>query len=106
VSLPVAVTPLTDDGREAGPTEELRTVDISAGGVLLDRQGMAGAVRVEIDLPGGYGAMAATGRVVRNVADGSGVSFEGLDAETLDLVDRFVLAVRHQLAHRFAQAGG
>jgi PilZ domain len=106
VSLPVAVTPLSDDGREAGPTEELRTVDISAGGVLLDRQGMAGAVRVEIDLPGGYGAMTAIGRVVRNVADGSGVSFEGLDAETLDLVDRFVLAVRHQLAHRFAQAGG
>jgi hypothetical protein len=35
------------------------------------------------------------------------VSFEGLDAETLDLVDRFVIAVRHQLAQRFAaQAGG
>jgi hypothetical protein len=106
VSLPVAVTPLTDDGREAGPAEEMHTVDISAGGVLLDRQGMAGAVRVELDLPGGYGAIKASGRIVRNVADGSGVSFEGLDTETLDLVDRFVLGVRHQLAQRFAQAGG
>jgi len=106
VSLPVAVTPLTDDGREAGPTEEMRTVDISAGGLMLDRRGMSGAVRVELDLPGGYGAVAASGRVVRNVADGSGVSFEGLETETLDLLDRFVLGVRHQLAQRFAQAGG
>ena len=105
-TLPILVTPLTDDGRESGPSEEMRTVDISAGGLLLDRRGMAGAVRVELDLPGGYGAVTASGRVVRNVADGSGVSFEGLDTETLDLLDRFVLGVRHQLAQRFAQAGG
>jgi PilZ domain len=105
VSLPVTVTPLTDDGREAGPAEEMRTVDLSAGGVLLDRQGMSGAVRVALELPGGHGAIAAAGRVVRNVADGSGVSFEGLDPDTLALLDRFVLGVRHQLAQRFAQSG-
>ena len=34
---------------------------------------------------------------------GKGTRFE---TETLDLLDRFVLGVRHQLAQRFAQAGG
>jgi hypothetical protein len=106
VRLPVAVTPLDGDGREAGPAEEMHTVDISAGGVLLDRQGMSGAVRVALELPAGYGAVTAAGRVVRNVAAGSGVSFEGLDGETAALIDRFVLGVRHQLAQRFAQSGG
>jgi hypothetical protein len=106
VRLPIAVTPLTDDGRDAGATEEMQTVDISAGGVLLDRRDMSGAVRVALELPGGYGEITASGRVVRNVADGSGVSFEGLDPQTLDRLDRFVVAVRHQLAQRFAQAGG
>jgi hypothetical protein len=105
-TLPILVTPLTEDGSEAGPQETMQTVDISAGGVLLDRRNMSGAVRVALDLPGGYGEITASGRVVRNVADGSGVSFEGLAAETLDRIDRFVLAVRHQLAQRFAQAGG
>jgi hypothetical protein len=106
VKLPIAVTPLTEDGRDAGPTEELHTVDIGAGGVLLDRRDMSGAVRVVLALPGGFGEVTATGRIVRNVADGSGVRFEDLDRETLDRLDRFVLGVRHQLAQRFAQAGG
>jgi hypothetical protein len=106
VALPVAVTPLTDDGRETGPAEEMRTVDISAGGVLLDRQGMSGAVRVSVELPGGFGELTASGRVVRNVPAGSGVSFEGLDEATVERLDGFVLGVRHQLAQRFARAGG
>jgi PilZ domain len=106
VNLPVAVTPLTDDGREAGPTEEMRTVDISAGGVMLDRQGMSGMVRVALELPGGFGELTASGRVVRNVPAGSGVSFEGLDEATVERLDGFVLGVRHQLAQRFARAGG
>jgi hypothetical protein len=106
VALPIAVTPLTDDGRESGPAEEMRTVDISAGGVLLDRQGMAGAVRVSLELPGGFGELTASGRVVRNVPAGSGVSFEGLDEATIERLDGFVLGVRHQLAQRFARAGG
>lgn len=105
VSLPIAVTPLTDDGSEAGAVETMQTVDISAGGVLLDRRGMSGAVRVELDLPGGHGTVTATGRVVRNVADGSGVNFDAIDADTQKTLDGFVLGVRHQLAQRFAQAG-
>jgi hypothetical protein len=105
VSLPIAVVALTDDGSEAGEVETMNTVDISAGGVLLDRKGMAGAVRVELDLPGGHGTVVASGRVVRNVADGSGVNFDSIDAETQKTLDGFVLGVRHQLAQRFAQAG-
>ena len=104
VSLPIAVTPLTDDGDEAGEVETMQTVDISAGGVLLDRRGMSGAVRVELDLPGGHGNVTASGGVVRNVADGSGVNFDSIDAETQKTLDGFVLGVRHQLAQRFAQA--
>jgi hypothetical protein len=105
VSLPIAVVALADDGSEAGDVETMNTVDISAGGILLDRKGMSGAVRVELDLPGGHGTVVASGRVVRNVADGSGVSFDSIDAETQRTLDGFVLGVRHQLAQRFAQAG-
>ncbi len=104
VSLPIAVTPLRDDGAEAGPQEQMQTVDISAGGVLLDRRGLSGAVRVELDLPGGHGTVTASGRVVRNVSDGSGVSFDAIDSDTQQTLDGFVLGVRHQLAQRFAQA--
>jgi PilZ domain len=105
VALPIDVTPLTDDGADAGPVETMQTVDISAGGVLLDRLGLSGGVRVELELPGGHGTVQATGRVVRNVADGSGVNFDHIDDESQRMLDAFVLGVRHQLAQRFAQAG-
>jgi hypothetical protein len=104
VRLPVSVTPLSDDGRTAGEAEEMHTVDISAGGVMLDRVGLSGMLRVELELPGGHGCVTASGRVVRGLPTGTGVSFEGLDTETQTLVDGFVLAVRHQLARRFAEA--
>lgn len=103
-SLAILVTPLNDDGSEAGAAETMQSVDISAGGVLLDRRDLSGAVRVELDLPGGHGSVTATGRIVRNVADGSGVSFDAIDTETRQTLDGFVLGVRHQLAQRFAQA--
>jgi PilZ domain len=103
-TLPILVTPLTEDGAEAGPQETMQTVDISAGGVLLDRKDLSGVVRVELDLPGGHGTVTANGRIVRNVTDGSGVSFDSIDAETQQTLDGFVLGVRHQLAQRFAQA--
>jgi len=106
VSLPVGVTPLNADGSTAGETEMMHTVDISAGGVLLDRLGLQGAVRVELELPGGHGNVTATGRVVRNVDDGSGVNFDSIDADTQRMLDGFVLGVRHQLAQRFAQVAG
>ena len=105
VGLPIEVTPLTEDGAAAGPAEVMQTVDISAGGVLLDRKDLSGAVRVALNLPGGHGTVHANGRVVRNVADGSGVSFDEIDRESQQMLDRFVLGVRHQLAQRFAQAG-
>jgi hypothetical protein len=106
VSLPVAVTPLNADGSGAGGTQTMDTVDISAGGVLLDRLGLQGAVRVELELPGGHGTVTATGRVVRNVPEGSGVTFDAIDAGAQRMLDGFVLGVRHQLAQRFAQAAG
>lgn len=105
VRLPVQVTQLHDDGRTAGEPEEMNTVDISAGGLMLDRVGLSGLVRVELELPGGHGAVSATGRIVHTLQAGTGVSFEGLDTETQTLLDGFVLAVRHQLARRFAEAG-
>jgi hypothetical protein len=103
-SLPILVTLLNDDGSEAGEAETMQTVDISAGGVLLDRKDLSGAVRLELDLPGGHGSVTANGRIVRNVADGSGVSFDDIETETQQTLDGFVLGVRHQLAQRFAQA--
>jgi PilZ domain len=105
VGLPIEVTALTDTGAEAGAPEIMQTVDISAGGVLLDRMGLSGPVRVALQLPGGHGTVHATGHVVRNVADGSGVHFDEIDADSQKMLDAFVLGVRHQLAQRFAQAG-
>jgi hypothetical protein len=105
VGLPVTITQLRDDGREAGDRLVMRTVDISAGGLMLDGNGLAGLVRVELALPGSHGSVRATGRIVRTAGTGSGVSFEGIDPETQRLLDEFVLGVRHQLAQRFAQAG-
>jgi hypothetical protein len=105
VGLPIEVTPLTEAGAEAGPPETMQTVDISAGGLLLDRLNLSGPVRVALDLPGGHGTVHATGRVVRNVADGSGVHFDAIDDKSQKMLDAFVLGVRHQLAQRFAQAG-
>jgi hypothetical protein len=43
--------------------------------------------------------------VVRNVAGGSGVHFDDIDVDSQQMLDAFVLGVRHQLAQRFAQAG-
>jgi hypothetical protein len=43
---------------------------------------------------------------VRNVPARSGVRFVWLDAERQNLIDGFVRGVRHQLAQRFARAGG
>jgi hypothetical protein len=105
VALPVTVTPLHDDGREAAASQHMRTIDISAGGLMLDRGGLSGLVRIELALPGGHGGVRVTGRIVRTTASHSGVSFEGVDAETERLLDAFVLGVRHQLAERFARAG-
>jgi hypothetical protein len=83
----------------------MQTVDISTGGVLLNRLGLSGAARVALTLPGGHGTVSASGRVVRNVAGGSGVHFDDIDADSQRMLDAFVLGVRHQLAQRFAQAG-
>jgi hypothetical protein len=105
VGLPVTVTQLRDDGRDDGEGQAMRTVDISAGGLMLDAAGLAGLVRVELELPGGHGSVKANGRIVRAAGAGSGVSFEGIDAGTQQRLDEFVLGVRHQLAQRFAQAG-
>jgi PilZ domain len=105
VGLPIEVTALTDMGADASAPEMMQTVDISAGGVLLDRLGLSGAVRVALELPGGHGTVKATGHVVRNVADGSGVHFDEIDPDSQKMLDAFVLGVRHQLAQRFAQAG-
>jgi hypothetical protein len=104
VGLPVIVTQVSADGMDTGSPEVMKTVDISAGGVLVDRTDLRGFVRVELELPGGHGTIVATGRVVRNVRDGSGVRFDQIEREQQELLDSFVVGVRHQLAQRFAQS--
>jgi PilZ domain-containing protein len=104
VPLPVVLTPLGADGLEAGPPEAARTRDISAGGVLVDRPGLEGAMRVELELPGGGGAVSADGLVIRTGQAGSAIRFESIDPEQQRMLDHFVVGVRHQLARRFAAA--
>ena len=69
VRLPALATPLDAAGRTTpGPPLTCRTVDVSAGGTLLDCGGLSGAVRVAIELPGTAGTVQAQGQVARGTS--------------------------------------
>lgn len=104
VGVEAMVTPLAGDGRDAGETIITKSVDVSAGGCLLALGGLEGAIRVALELPGSLGTVVAAGRVVRSTGDRTAVTFTVVEAADRELLDRFVRAVREQLARRFASA--
>lgn len=98
VQLPVTVTV---DGR----TIESRTVNVSAGGVLLEGTGYGprdGAVEVTIKMPQGP-EVRAGGLVVRALPEGTGIRFTEIEPAAREKLDSMVLEIRAALARRFAE---
>lgn len=98
VQLPVTVS-------AAGRTIEARTLNVSAGGVLLEGASFGprdGAVEVEIKMPQGPWVR-ARGLIVRALPQGTGISFTDIDPAARERLDSMVLEVRAALARRFAE---
>jgi hypothetical protein len=90
----------------AGRTTASRTLNVSAGGVLLEGAifgPAAGAVEVAIQLPQGGLEVKAIGVVVRIRPEGTGIRFTDIDPATRDHLDSMVLSIRAALARRFAE---
>lgn len=104
VRLDAVATPLNLLGQDSGETVQTMTVDISAGGVLLGCGGLVGNLRVAIELPGRAGVVTAQGTVVRGTPIESAICFTSVEAADQELLERFVLTVRRELARRFAAA--
>jgi hypothetical protein len=102
VRLDAVATPLGADGSDAGATVSCRTIDVSAGGTLLACGGLAGAIRVGIELPGTAGTVQALGDVARGTPEVTAVRFTEVLPDDQALLDRFVMTVRRELARRFA----
>ena len=86
-------------------SREIATVDVGAGGALLDARDIGAAgdpVDLTIELPGTRDVVAASGHVVRVSAVGTGIAFDDIDPADQDLLHRLVLSVRVELARRFA----
>jgi hypothetical protein len=98
VQLPVTVS-------AGGRTIEARTLNVSAGGALLEGTSFGprdGAVEVEIKMPQGPWVR-ARGLIVRALPQGTGIRFTDIDPAARDRLDSMVLEVRAALARRFAE---
>jgi hypothetical protein len=98
VQLPVTVS-------VGGRTIQSRTLNVSAGGALLEGAGFGprdGAVEVAIKMPQGP-EVRARGLVVRALPQGTGIRFTDIEPAARDHLDSMVLEIRAALARRFAE---
>jgi hypothetical protein len=98
VQLPVQVS-------AGGRTAETKTINVSAGGALLDGTTFGprdGGVEVAIQMPQGA-EVRARGLVVRVLPEGTGIRFTDIDPAARDHIDSMVLSIRAALARRFAE---
>jgi PilZ domain len=98
VELPVEVS-------SGGVTRPSKTVNLSAGGTLLAGTSFGpseAAIEVAITLPRDT-VVTARGLVVRVHYAGTGVRFTEIDPDAVEHIDSMVLAIRAQLARRFAE---
>jgi hypothetical protein len=90
----------------AGRTIESRTLNVSAGGVLLEGAAIGpreGAVEVAIQMPHDSLEVKARGIIVRTRPEGTGIRFTDIDPAARDHLDSMVLSIRAALARRFAE---
>jgi hypothetical protein len=103
VGLPVTVV-------VAGQVVATRTVNVSAGGALLEGAEFGvrdAAVEVTIEMPQGGPEVKASGIIVRTIDEGTAIRFTEIDPASRDHLDSMVLSIRAALARRFAeQASG
>lgn len=98
VQLPVVVSA---DGR----TIEARTLNVSAGGVLLEGTSFGdrdATVEMTIKMPQGPEVQAG-GHIVRVLPEGTGIHFVDIDPAAREVLDSMVLSIRAALARRFAE---
>jgi hypothetical protein len=98
VQLPVQVSAV-------GRTIETKTVNVSAGGALLEGTSFGppnGAVEVAIKMPNGP-EVRARGIIVRALPQGTGIRFTDIDPAAVAHIDTMVLSIRAALARRFAE---
>ncbi len=113
ITLPVVVTTL--DGTAVRPATgstsapapaslRTRAVDISAGGLLLAQDGLAGVLRVMVTLPGVASPIVAVAEVIRTNVPGTAVMFRSIEPADQAVIEAFVGSVKHALASRFVAA--
>jgi hypothetical protein len=103
ITLPATATPV--DGTVPGPPPiATKMLDISAGGVLLEQDGLRDVVRLAIEIPGSGRTVKAVAVVIRNGVPGSAVMFRTIDPHDQALIQDFIRSVKHALAKRFAAA--
>lgn len=99
VQLPVTVS-------AGGQTIASRTVNVSAGGALLEGAGFGArdaAVEVVIEMPHDGPEVKASGTIVRTIPEGTAIRFTEIDPASRDHLDSMVLSIRAALARRFAE---
>jgi hypothetical protein len=97
VELPVQIS-------SGGTTRPAKTLNLSAGGALLSGSGFGAAdaaIEVSITLPRDT-VVQARGLIVRVHYAGTGLRFTEIDPSAVEHIDSMVLAIRAQLARRFA----
>ena len=99
----VTLTPVADDGQVMGPPVRRRTIDVSAGGILVARHAATrGGLELAIlEVPGLPRPVQAGARVVRVVTAGdAALRFEDLDPGVAETLDTLIFTVRQQVARR------
>jgi hypothetical protein len=99
VQLPVTVS-------SGGQTIASRTVNVSAGGALLEGATFGARdtpVEVVIEMPHGGPEVKANGTIVRTIPEGTAIHFTEIDPASRDHLDSMVLSIRAALARRFAE---
>jgi hypothetical protein len=89
-----------------GRTIASRTLNVSAGGALLEGATFGprdGAVEVTIQMPQDGPVVKARGMIVRTRPEGTGIRFTDIDPASRDHLDSMVLSIRAALARRFAE---
>ena len=86
----------------SGPAVTRRTIDLSAGGVLVrgHRAQEGSTVELQMAVPGLPRPVTCTARVVHQLPVGCALEFVDLDHGVEKTLDQFVFAVRQQIARR------
>jgi c-di-GMP-binding flagellar brake protein YcgR len=103
----VTLAPVRDDGQLTAAPVRRRTLDVSAGGILVaDHVARPGDLQLAIlEVPGLPRPVQASARVVRLLPGAVAMRFEDLDPGVAETLDTLIFTVRQQVARRAFAAG-